>query len=104
MLRFVALALTLVACAEPARRATPPPPSAGRAEPMPVLLTRTDPLPAPIDERWAEAIRAGDYPEANRRLAALPAARAASAELRFVRARVAIELQDYDNARALLER
>jgi soluble lytic murein transglycosylase len=71
---------------------------------MPVLLTRTDPLPAPIDERWAEAIRAGDYPEANRRLAALPAARAASAELRFVRARVAIELQDYDNARALLER
>lgn len=105
MSRYVALALTLVACAEPAaRRAAPPPPSAGGAAPTAALLTRTDPLPAPIDERWAEAIRAGDYPEANRRLAALLPARVATPELRFVRARVAIELQDYDTARALLDR
>ncbi|HVW28669.1 MAG TPA: transglycosylase SLT domain-containing protein [Polyangiaceae bacterium] len=99
------MALTLVACAEPAaRRAAPPPPSAAQAAPAPALLARTDPLPAPVDERWAEAVRAGDYREASRRLAALPAARAASPEVRFVRARVAIELEDYEGARTLLER
>ncbi len=103
MVRSIAMALCVVACAEPAaRRGAPPPPSAGAAASHSALV-RVDPTPAPADEGWVESIRAADFREAARRLAELPPSRASSPDVRFVRARVALALGDFATARTLLE-
>jgi soluble lytic murein transglycosylase len=105
MVRFAAFIGALgctLSCAEPAARrgASPPPLESATVK---VVLAPSAAVPEPTVERWAEAIRAGDFPEAQRRLATLPPARATNAEVRFVRARVALELGDFAAARVLLE-
>jgi soluble lytic murein transglycosylase len=67
------------------------------------VLPANERLPAPVEDSWVESIRAGNFREAEHRLATLPAPRASSAEVRFVRARVALEIGDVATARTLLE-
>src|SRR6201999_1361294 len=106
MVRSVAFSVSLLGwafgCAEPAaRRGAPPPPLESAT--VKVVLAASAAAPEPTREQWAEAVRAGDFREAARRLETLPRERAANAEVRFVRARVALELGDFVAARELLE-
>jgi soluble lytic murein transglycosylase len=67
------------------------------------VLAADRPAPEAPEDRWVESIRAGDFREAERRLATLPPARTSTAEVRFVRARIALEIGDFSAARPLLE-
>src|SRR5437879_4896761 len=103
MVRLAAFALCAMACAEPVPRRGPPPLAGGPSNSS-VVLAASKPLPMVPEERWVESVRAGDFQEASHRLGLLSPDRARVAEVRFVRARVALETGDPGAALRLLDR
>jgi soluble lytic murein transglycosylase len=108
MRRCAVLALGwVVACAEPSPSGAAP---RGAKEPGRVptlaLSASTEPVDADAalgaDGRWVEFVRSGDFREAARRIDLISADRAKDPEIRYVRARAAMEERDFVRARALL--
>ncbi|HVU00274.1 MAG TPA: transglycosylase SLT domain-containing protein [Polyangiaceae bacterium] len=57
----------------------------------------------PGPDAWRDAVRSGDWDDAARLLDALPESDRARPEMKFVRARVATAVHDYEKARGLLD-
>ena len=84
--------------------ATSASPPLARSAPAPITAASTAPAPAPATEAsYAALVRAERWADARVALDALPEAERTQAETRFVRARVALELDDAAAALGLLE-